>query len=89
MTQFSTDINVVIRDREFRIDIYGDVDRDGFAENIEMFWQNVETKFQKDLPKRVRTYIEKEYAFEIDEAISLAAIDDGDFAYDCWKERYT
>ena len=37
MTQFSTDINVVIRDREFRIDITGDVDRDGCAENIEMF----------------------------------------------------
>jgi len=89
MTQFSTDINVVIRDREFRIDITGDVDRDGCAENIEMFWQNFVTKQQKDLPKRVRTYIEKEYAYEIDDAISLAAIDDGDFAYDCWKERYT
>ena len=89
MTQFNTDITLDIRGHEFKIEIYGDVDRDGCAENIEMFWQNFKTKQQKDVPQRVRTYIEKEYGYEIDEAISLAAIDDGDFAYDCWKERYT
>ena len=89
MTQFNTDITLDIRGHEFKIEIYGDVDRDGCAENIEMFWQNFKTKRQKDVPKRVRTYIEKEYGYEIDEAISLAAIDDGDFAYDCFKERYT
>ena len=36
MTQFNTDITLDIRGHEFKIEIYGDVDRDGCAENIEM-----------------------------------------------------
>ena len=40
MTQFNTDITLDIRGHEFKIEIYGDVDRDGCAENVEMFWQN-------------------------------------------------
>ena len=52
MTQFNTDITLDIRGHEFKIEIYGDVDRDGCAENIEMFWQNFKTKQQKDVPHR-------------------------------------
>ena len=32
MTQFNTDITLDIRGHEFKIEIYGDVDRDGCAE---------------------------------------------------------
>ena len=47
MTQFNTDITLDIRGHEFKIEIYGDVDRDGCAENIEMFWQNFKPNSKK------------------------------------------
>jgi len=93
MSNVSTDITLDIRSKggfgdEFKIEIYADVDSDHCVENIEMFWSNHVTKQQKELPKRVRAYVEKEFDYEIDEVLQLAAVEVDDTAYDLWKEDF-
>ena len=93
MSNIQTELTFEIRSKggfgdEFKILIYADVDRDGHPDNIEMFWQNFVTKQQKELPKYVRAFVEKEYEYEIDGALQLASAEVDDTAYDQWKESF-
>lgn len=84
----STEIEIEVRGQEFVIDIYADVDGDYVPDNIDLTWQNKKTFRHRDLPKRMKAYVEKHFENEINSAICSAPLDYCDSLYDAWKEDF-
>ncbi|HCY82314.1 MAG TPA: hypothetical protein DHV22_12300 [Xanthomarina gelatinilytica] len=83
----STEIQIEVRGQEFVIDIYADVDGDHVPDNIELAWHS-NKGIIKDLPKRMKAYVEEHFEDEINSAICSAPLDYSDSLYDTWKESF-
>tara|TARA_Y100000015_G_scaffold8916_1_gene8437 strand:- start:110 stop:358 length:249 start_codon:yes stop_codon:yes gene_type:complete len=82
MSNVSTDITITVKGQDLQIDIYADVDSDRVPDNIDLTWNS------KDLPPRLKAYVEEHFEDEINEAICLAPLDFDDTAYDLSKECF-
>jgi|TARA_Y100000033_G_scaffold14975_1_gene13880 hypothetical protein len=83
----STEIEIEVRGQEFVIDIYADVDGDRVPDNIELAWHS-KKGIVKDLPPRMKAYVEKNFEDLINDAICTAPLDYDDSAYDAYKEDF-
>ena len=90
MYNVTTEITVELRGQEFEIDIWAEVDRDRVPDNIELYWQNPETSRSKELPRRIKDFVEEKFNDAIHTAICEAPLDnsDCDYRYDLWKESF-
>ena len=68
MSNVSTDITITVKGQDLQIDIYADVDSDRVPDNIDLTWNS------KDLPPRLKAYVEEHFEDEINEAICLSKI---------------